>query len=145
LAPTKKPGEGDTIDASSLAPSLIDLRVATGEFAANMLRVTAGGKSEWLGRDLRRMGEHFEAASRDFATTNWASIAIAEALRAPEVEHKNPARLAVLLAEESVIQAALRIRAAQLVAHYMERATAVRELMAAVDDYQRAWAKVRKH
>ena len=132
-------------DASSLAPGLTDMRVATGEFAANMLRVLAGGKSEWLGRDLRRMGEHFEAASRDFATTNWASIAIAEALRAPEVEHKNPARLAVLLAEESVIQAALRIRASQLVAHWTERTNAVRQLMAAVDDYQRARAKVRKH
>jgi hypothetical protein len=120
--------------------SFTDLRIATGDFAANMLRVSAGGKSQWLGRDLRRMAERFEAAARD-STTDFASIAIAEALRAPKVAHKNPARLAVMLAEESVIQAALRIRAGQLVAHSTERENAVRQLVAAVNHYQKARAK----
>jgi hypothetical protein len=121
--------------------SLTDLRIATGEFAANMLRVSAGaGKSEWLGRHLRTMAQCFEAAARD-THINWPSMAIAEALRAPEVDHKNPERLAVLLAEESVIQAALRIRAGQLVAHWTERTNGVRQLMAAVDHYQKARAE----
>jgi hypothetical protein len=120
--------------------SFADLRIATGDFAANLLRVSAGGKSQWLGRDLRRMAEHFETAARN-STADFASIAIAEVLRAPKAEHKNPARLAVMLAEESVIQAALRIRAGQLVAHSTERETAARQLMAAVSYYQRARKK----
>ena len=120
--------------------SFADLRIATGDFAANMLRVSAGGKSPWLGRDLRWMAERFEAAARN-SSTDFASIAIAEALRAPKVEHKNPARLAVMLAEESVIQAALRIRAGQLVAQSTERETAVRQLLAAINYYQKARAR----
>jgi hypothetical protein len=120
--------------------SLTDLRIATGDFAANILRVCAGGKSQWLGRDLRRMAERFEAAARD-STTDLTSSTIAEALRAPKVEHNDPARLAVMLAEESVIHAALRIRAGQLVAHSTEREKAVRQLMAAVNHYQKARAK----
>ena len=122
--------------------SLTDLRIATGEFAANMLRVSAGaGKSEWLGRHLRTMAQCFEAAARDAPHINWPSMAIAEALRAPQVHHKDPERLAVLLAEESVIQAALRVRAGQLVAHWTERTNGVRQLIAAVDHYQNVRAE----
>ena len=86
------------------------------------------------------MAECFEAAARN-GSTDLASIAIAEVLRAPKVEHKDPARLAVMLAEESVIQAALRIRAGQLVANSTERETAIRQLLAAINYYQKARAR----